>query len=244
MNIFYAIITGSCFKDNRNIWAEDTWLRRIGQNDDYSFIEEGNSDLSRKALGWNTEPGHHTVHLRLYNFYKHIFKNWHNEYWKYDWIFFSDSDSYVYPKRLRIFLSNFSSVCCPLFIGRLNKLESHPWSWSGKNYNCQLADFFSGKVPHGEFICHGGGAGWAINKSAIYKVAKFLSEVENPMMSMHYDLAHSMWLNECDIPMVHSRRFRPEAYYDMKKFSDYVDDQVITHHYMKEEDFYYVYSRT
>lgn len=241
MNIFYAIISSSAFRHSRNVWAKETWLNQLNPNDDYVFIEEERTSQEEKLFGSNTPPGHHTVHLRLYQFYRHIFKEWDKKYFYYNWIFFADSDTYVYPKRARCFLNNFGYVNYPLFVGRLNKLESHPWAWGGENYKCQLADFFAGKVPHGEFICHGGGAGWAVNKPAAYQIAKFLSQAENPMMSMHYDLAHAMWVNECDIPMMHTRRLRPEADYDRKKFCDYVDDQLITHHYMKEEDFYRVY---
>ena len=242
MSILHYILTGKDFAETRNRWHENTWLKRIGSLDDYVVLE-GEFDSNRKAFGGGTPegPGLNSI-LKIKAFYKHIYKHWHNKYSRFDWFFFSDSDGYVYPDRLKNFLQNFDGHINPLFVGRLHQVDSHPWELIGETHNCKLSTFIRDDMEWGRFIAHSGGAGWALNSKAMRKICIFVTK-NNPIISEHYDLAHALWVHECDIPMVHSRKFREEPITTMKEFGDYFDDDVITHHYMKEEDFYFVESQ-
>lgn len=243
MKIFHYILSATDFANTRNQWHLNTWLKRIGTEDDYIFLEE-QSDPSRKVFGTNTPPGPGINSIfKLGVFYKELYVNW-DIYNSYEWFMFSDADCYVYPKRLKSFLNYYDiSPYAPLFIGKINLLYDHPGFFQGDTHNCQLSKFLrkDAEVPHDHFTCHHGGCGWLLTREAIFHLAHYVHKHQNNLiLSEHYDLAHSLWLNDCDIPMMHSRLFRTESYKDTNKFGDYIDDEVITWHYMKEEDFYYV----
>jgi len=246
MNIFYVILSGIVFKDTRNIWAQQTWIKEIDKSDDYAFLE-GESDASRKVLGFNTPEGHFTSYLKLRGFYLHYYEN-KELYEDYEWFFFADSDTYVMPKRAKSLLKSYSpKLKSPMFIGRLNMLpnsqnpKSGPGSFGGET-KTQIIPYLCNQVPLGPWFCHSGGSGWAMNKSAVEKMSNYLIECGARFpWSQHYDLAHALWLNDCDIPMMHSRLFRSEQKYRQKEFCDYLNDDVVTYHYMKEQDFYGLY---
>lgn len=243
MNIFYAILSGLAFKDTRNVWAKETWLTKIEQDDDYAFLE-GVSDKSRKALGFNTPEGHFTSYLKLRGFYLH-FSQFKDVYRNYDWFFFADSDSYVFPSRAKDFLDQYTlSSDAPMFIGRLNILpnaengKTGPGRFGGES-KTEIIPYLQNQPLRGPWYCHSGGSGWAMNYKAVEKVSDYLVECGDKFpWSQHYDLAHALWLNDCDIPMMHSRLFRPEKNNIHKEFCDYLDDDVITYHYMGKQDFY------
>ncbi len=243
MSILHYILTGKAFAETKNRWHENTWLKRIGPDDDYVFLE-GESDTERKAFGAGTAegPGLSSI-IKIKEFYKHIVNKW-QFFSYYDWFVFSDSDCYIYAETLKNFLFDFRNHVSPLFIGRLNLLTEHPGFFKGDTHNCQMSKFLRKEVPWGPFICHNGGCGWVLNKSAMLQLCSYVNYYgDETIISEHYDLAHSLWLHDCDIPMVHTRLFRTEAYQNLKDFGDYRDDNVITLHYMKEEDFNYVDSQ-
>ena len=243
MNILYIILSGLAFKDTRNTWAEKTWLTNIDNDDDYVFLE-GVGDKSRKVLGFNTPEGHFTSYLKLHGFYIH-YNQFKEQYKDYDWFFFADSDSYVFPNKAKAFLKKYTLTSdAPLFIGRLNILpnaengKTGPGTFGGES-KTEIIPYLQNHPRRGPWYCHSGGSGWVMNRKAVEKVGDYLIERGDKFpWSQHYDLAHALWLNDCDIPMMHSRLFRPETNNKYKEFCDYLDDEVITYHYMAEQDFY------
>ena len=249
MNIFYVILSGAVFKDTRNVWAQETWLKALGEGDDYAFLE-GKTDSDRKVLGFDTPEGHFTSFLKLRGFYLHYLEN-KEKYDNYDWFLFADSDTYVYCNKAREYLEKYSlSSDSPLFIGRLNMLPNHenpkhgPGAFGGTTRS-QIFPYFCNHVGRGPWYCHNGGAGWALNRAAVEKMGTYLAECGGDFpWSQHYDLANSLWVNDCDIPMLHSRLFRSQPKSNHEEFCDYMDHNVITFHYVEEQDFYNLYEES
>ena len=133
MRIFHYILTGKAFAETRNRVIENTWLKRMGMYDEYTFIE-GETDIDRDVFGSGTPegPGINST-LKIIGFYRFLYKYW-DYYCDFDWFFFSDSDCYVYPKRLKSFLQNFNERGNPLFVGRFNQVDSHPWVLIGDTH--------------------------------------------------------------------------------------------------------------
>lgn len=241
MSTLHYILTGKDFAETRNKWHENTWLKRIGQDDDYVFIE-GESDPSRKVFGSGTPegPGINSI-LKIVGFYKHVYENWTNKYSMFDWFFFSDSDCYVFPDRAKRFLEGYSSNSNPMFIGKLSIIYDHPWPRYGKTHNCQISKLFNKEITAGSVPCCSGGAGYVMNNSAMKTMSKYIvKHLPELFLSEHYDLGIGVWLNDCDIPMTNSRLFFPDNYKNLGKSAEYIDDNVITLHYMTEKEFYEV----
>lgn len=235
MNILFCILTGLDFKDTRNVAIKNTWVKKIPEKCDYIFLE-GKSDSNRNVIGYDTPEGHFTSWMKL----KEFFKNF--SFLKYDWVFLSDSDCFVYPNKVKDFLVDYN-ISSPICICRIMEVQNNEYT------NCQgdtKGNYLKLRWDDPNncgFFAQSGGAGLALNKKALLKLQNYLIKLQSNVMSIHYDLSLSLWLNECDIPFLHTRKLRPEPESKLKNMTDYFDDDVLTHHYLKEKDFYEIFER-
>ncbi len=93
MKILYVILSCDKYKETRQQWQRETWLR--DSKEDYNFL--------------NIPVGEETYKNAPLKYIK-FFREWGDIYIDaYDWFFFCDDDTYVYTDRLQEYLSRFGN---------------------------------------------------------------------------------------------------------------------------------------
>jgi hypothetical protein len=97
MSVCYIIISCDAYKSSRMQWQKQTFLKSVP---DYYYIA-GTSDPGERVMGWNTPDKLEDCPLKYQEFFKH-------SNLVYDWYFFIDDDTFVFPKRLETFLKQYN----------------------------------------------------------------------------------------------------------------------------------------
>jgi hypothetical protein len=87
-------------------WQRETFLQNVS---DYYYIS-GVPHPDERILGWNTPDKLEDCPIKYAEFFKH-------ERLEYDWYFFIDDDTFVFPKRLETFLQRYDPAE-KVYIGR------------------------------------------------------------------------------------------------------------------------------
>ena len=244
--ILYTILSGSDFKDSRNVWIKDTWLNNIDSSDGYVFLE-GSSDTDRKdVMGFGTPEGHNTAYLKLREFHKFVFNNI-DKYSDYDWFMFSDTDCYVYPKVLKPFLSKYkiNSPMCATKVNQFTSRDSNIGIHNGilSTINKKLTSYFKGDgdISWCNFYTISGGGGWAFNRESMKVIGEYL--LNNDIgCNMHYDIPISFVVGDCNIPYLNCDQFMSSHDTINHQQGEYSEkNKCFTNHFILKDDFYRIF---
>lgn len=131
MKILYVILTADKFFGKQEL-QKNTWLKFVGEKDEYIYL----NSLSKHEDSYDNVPLKYSYFIRDF----HRF----NEF---DWVFFCDDDTFVFPKKLSHLLS-YQDAKKPIMIGRTGTYQG----WT---------------------VCSGG-AGFAVSNCLILKVKSYL----------------------------------------------------------------------
>ena len=249
--ILYSILSGSDFKDSRNVWIRDTWVKNIDSCDDYVFLQ-GDSDVNREdVIGFGTPEGHDTAYLKLKEFHKFVFNNI-EKYSEYDWFMFSDTDCYVYPKVLKPFLSKYKidSPLCATKVNIFTKRDSQVGVAAktggkdlGTTINKKITAYFRDDyhIENCSFYAISGGGGWAFNREAMKVIGEYMFKNDMGCTS-HYDIPISLVVQDCNIPHLNCDQFMSGKDTDNHKHGEYSEkNKCFTNHFILKDDFYRIF---
>lgn len=195
MRILYVILTCDKFTERRKLQNE-TWVKYIGNNDKVIYLNSIN----------NGDENYENVPIKYSEFIKEC-----ETFMFFDWVFFCDDDTFVFPKKLSHLLRYFDKQE-PIMIGRTG-------------------------VYAGYTVCSGG-AGFAVSLDLIIKVKKFVLN-NNYYHLPNSDTSFGMWAKlSCSDLKIIDRADQFQTQHLRHDDNSFVDiDSVITFHYCGNYDF-------
>lgn len=194
-SVLYVILTCEKYKHRQKLQL-DTWIKYIGGNDNYLYL----SDIDGMDIKYEN------VAIKYINFIKSC-----TECLKFDWVFFCDDDTFVFPKKLG-WLLKFYDKNMPLIIGRKG-------------------------IYNGWELCSGG-AGFAVSKQLFLSVKRYLAFGDNNILP-NSDTSFGMWAKKSDDSMLvidNPNQFQTQ--HPRHSDNEYMDiDSIISMHYCDEQDF-------
>jgi hypothetical protein len=216
----------------------------LDENDDYVFLSS-KPDPGQKVIGFNTLDDYKSVPLKFVEF----FRKAHDSYFEFDWTYFCDDDTFVFPKRLRNLLSHYDSQI-PICVGRKGVFKT-------KSKVIELVDRIFRKFPklalkflilqknlYASVIEYpSGGAGFAISKPAMMKLREYLREADYNYRKFTFsDVTFGYWLMQTEIPII-DRSDVLKAQNPRHPENQGLDvNTIVSYHYCDEDDFTQLYS--
>ena len=117
MRILYVILTCDKFAERRKL-QEESWLKYIGQSDEVIYLDDKNV----REDTYDNVPRKYSDFIREF----HRF----NEF---DWVFFADDDTFVFPRKLQHLLS-YQDCSKPLMIGRTGVYDGYTYCSGGAGF--------------------------------------------------------------------------------------------------------------
>lgn len=195
MRILYVILTCEKYLNSRVAWQKDSWLKGV----EYVYLDD--------SYG---KEGYLNVATKYVDFFSRT------DISVYDWLFFCDDDTFVFPERLEsdlIRYSQYKPICTGFKIGTF-KIEGT------ETYT----------------TCFSGGAGIAINTELFYYIQEYLKE-PNRIITNESDTSLAVWckLSNDDVSFIDgSNLFRPVG---PRHPSNEGFTNCITYHYCNQKDF-------
>lgn len=195
MKLLYVILTSEKFSERREL-QKNTWLNFIGQEDEYVYLQ----DVDNLADTYRNVPYKYSQFIKKYK-----------QFEKFDWVFFCDDDTFVFPKRLNHLLTHFDK---------------------NKEYMIGRTGVYKG------WVSCSGGSGFAVSNKAIIGVKEYVSKNEIIHLP-NSDTSLSMWakLASPEIQIIdrgerfHTQHLRHEE-------NSLIDiDSIITAHYCTSYDY-------
>ena len=110
MRIAYIILSCAPYLKTRAVWQRNTWQKFVDPHDVYYIV--GRTDISgEQVYGYPVGDGYECCPHKYIAFFKD------QELPQYDWLFFIDDDTFIFPKRLITYLEGFDSTML-YYIGR------------------------------------------------------------------------------------------------------------------------------
>lgn len=189
MKILYVILTCRKYAETRQQWQRDTWLKGV----DYVYLDD-------------------TYHDRFADRYLAFFAAYNGNH---DWLFFCDDDTFVFPERMKEFLTWYDAGL-PMQIGFV------------------LSDFFIYDTGIKTTLCSGG-AGIAISRELVRHIETYLYETEIPITTPESDTNLAVWAKMgCgEFGTVSANK----AFCPTNPRHHNVRQDCITYHYCEEVDF-------
>ena len=106
MSICYIILTCEKYLPTRVNYLLETSLKTVNPRDIYFLSCRS---IEPNVYGWNTPDDYEGCPLKYVRFFQNMTLN-------YDWYYFMDDDTFVFPKRLNKFVLNYEKDS-PLYIG-------------------------------------------------------------------------------------------------------------------------------
>lgn len=149
MKILYIILTSPKTSDKRKA-QEETWLKYIGEKDEYVYLDS----IMNVADTYESVPYKYSYFIKTYK-----------RFTDFDWVFFCDDDTFLFPKKLGHLLHYFDKEK-PIMIGRTGVYEG----WT---------------------VCSGG-AGFAVSKKLITTVQEHFKKTSFIHLP-NSDTSFGMW---------------------------------------------------
>lgn len=211
MKICYLILACEAYIPTRIKWQRETWITHIKPEDDYLCLTCKMHPEDRHLIGFNTADDYNSCPNKYLQFFRHY------KLEGFDWIFFCDDDTFVFPRRLEAFLEAYDRNDL-YFVGRQGDHKGMP--------------FMSG------------GAGFAISK-ALYEalVEGHISEkILEPKRldeegSTHGDTIMGEWVLNLNLPIKIVNRGDIFWHTILESSGAPSKETAITSHYCKEEHF-------
>jgi Fringe-like len=144
MSICYIILTCELYIPTRAKYLLETSLKNVNPNDIY-FLSCKSSQPN--VYGWNTADNYESCPLKYVRFFQNMKLD-------YDWYYFMDDDTFVFPNRLSTFLQQYNKND-RLYIGnRCTHVEYHLYMSGGagflltKSVYFELIDYIKSKNDH------------------------------------------------------------------------------------------------
>ena len=189
----------------------DTWL--AGQ--DYTYLSEV-SGVNK--LGIDCESDYVNVAKKFIGY----FKNKSNFGLEHDWYYFCDDDAYVYTSRLEQYLGTLPAS---------EKVATgYPYDFCPRTDYQPLVGEGS-QVPVHYF---GGGAGFALSRSAVIALFDYISSNPCPPYAGFSDVSFGFWMRATGVRLIDSQLFRPQRPCDEHHLEAEIR-QHVAYHYVDPE---------
>jgi len=139
---FYAITSSKKFKNIRQQWLKNTWLKNL----DYIFLSDINEEDNIKL---SNDSDYSSAEEKVLNGYVYLWEQKNN----YDWFIFCDDDTFLNIKKLEDYIKtcNFSNF--GYIFTKENDPSNQIWQKEGD-----------------DFKWYSGGAGYVLNKETLKKI--------------------------------------------------------------------------
>lgn len=171
-NVLYTILTCDAYYKTRCQWQKDTWLT---QTENHVFLgKQDNPEWN--MVGWNTADNYDSCPIKLMNFVRHYKLKPNIE-----WVVIADDDTFIFPKRLEMFLGELDST-------RL---------------------FYIGTTCNDGCVFMSGGAGFVVSRALFNKLKEYsLSASDTELHRSKYsDLSFGHWAIACNAEYIPNNRF-------------------------------------
>jgi len=210
MRIAYVVLTCEKYFDTRVPWQKETSLLHVNPEDIYYLGHT--MDSSRRLYNWGASDDYHALPYKLADFFKNLDLD-------YDFYVLIDDDTYVFHKRLRKMIANYS----PNMLIVMGHVMDH--------------------VKHELFEYMSGGAGTVLSRGLYTRICTYVRECPNPFIHWCADICLGKWIIDVKKSLkstaifvyeMHNAHFHPEQY-DPKK--DHIG-RAITFHHLKTREQY------
>ncbi len=219
MKILYVILSCDKYKDTRQKWQRETWLK---DTKDFVYLDKPDGEETYK-----------NAPLKYISFLKHytIFDELGTEV-DYDWFFFCDDDTFVYTEKLERFLN------CPF-----DKIPFTTGQIAFMPGPCMIG-FKGGEFPiyNLKIAWCSGGAGIALNREAVKNIQTHLRATPRPLVTDETDISLAIWatMGNKELTVIDNKRFSP--FNPRDAMSEGLKD-CISFHYCERKDFYDLYDK-
>ena len=225
MRILYVILTCEKYLDTRCTLIKSTWLNQLDENDDYVFLSS-RPILEKNIIGFYTPDDYKSVPLKYLKFFREA----PDSYFDFDWVYFCDDDTFVFPKRLKNLLAQYDSkvlVC----IGRKGIFVRPVWKLGRWILRREKIEFPSG------------GAGFAVSKPAIVALREYLRRINYDYRRFTFgDVTFGYWFKQTNIPIIDRCDVLKAQNPRHPENRDLDINNVVSYHYCDEQDFTQLYS--
>lgn len=204
MKICYIILTCENYLSSRAKFLLETSLKNVNSTDIYFLSCKS---IKPNIYGWNTDDNYESCPLKYVRFFQNMTID-------YDWYFFMDDDTFVFPDRLNSFVEQFIKSDS-LYIGNRCKSYSFPLYMSG-------------------------GAGFLLTRSLYLKLLDYIRQKsDNELVTSIYgDYSLGLWMsNITDIKLIDVDLFNPTLHDNEEQLKN-----CISFHYLKTKEHYEFYN--
>jgi hypothetical protein len=218
MKILYCILSCLRYESSRRVWQENSWIKKIGGSSNYIYLTGRGANKTHSLITPNGNDSYDDTYLKY-----HYFVTKYN-FDQYDWCFFCDDDTFIFVDKLENILKNYDSNSNAM-VGRTGILE-----------NKQPRSNFLVKCPLRFFS---GGAGFAMSKSSLMHIKKYLNLNRVYPISDNSDVTMGAWIKSAKIDhhmVCKGNMFQCGSPRDASLENVKLED-IVTYHYCNEEDF-------
>jgi len=203
MKCCYIILTCENYLKTRAKWLLENCLYNVDPSDIYFLSCK---KIEPNIYGWDTPDNYESCPLKYIRFLKNMELD-------YDWYYFMDDDTFVFPERLKMFVMNYNKDE-PLYIG----------------HRCENYAF-----P----IYMSGGAGFLLTKPLYLSLCEYIRNIpdEQLYVSIYGDYSIGLWLSNIEKQVIPNKLFNPTTHNN-----DYELNNCVSFHYLKTEEQYKFYN--
>jgi hypothetical protein len=204
MKICYIILTCEPYLSTRVKFLLETSLKNVNPTDIYFLSCKS---IKPNIYGWDTADNYESCPLKYVRFFQNMTID-------YDWYYFMDDDTFVFPERLNNFVEQFIKSDS-LYIGNRCKNYSFPLYMSG-------------------------GAGFLLTKPLYLKLVDYIRQKSDNELITHIygDYLMGLWIsNITDTNLIDIDLFNPTLHDNEDQLKN-----CISFHYLKTKEHYDFYS--
>ncbi len=202
MRIAYIILSCAPYLKTRAVWQRNTWQKLVNPDDIFYIV--GRTDISgEQVYGYPVGDGYELCPHKYIAFFKD------KGLQEYDWLFFIDDDTFVFPKRLAAYLQEFDCT---------------------KRY-------YIGRELDWPELFMSGGAGFALSRSAYSALRQYINATPQDKVPIHLngDVSMGIWMKYItDLKRVNCLNLN--AAIDTHHTSS-PPEKALTYHYVTEDLF-------
>lgn len=170
---FYSIVSSKNFKNTRQQWLKNTWLKNL----DYVFLSDINNEDNIKL---SNNSDYSSGEEKVLNSYEYLWKE-KNEY---DWFIFCDDDTFLNIKNLENYIATTGFSNFGHLFTKENQPQNQIWQKEGN-----------------DFKYYSGGAGYVFDKETLKKIHHLTLKIKSgwgDVATGHLLKKANINLNHCD----------------------------------------------
>jgi len=216
MNILYIVLTCEKYWTERCPTLLGTWAKRIAQGDRLLFLS-AKAEPGQGKLGFDTSDDYKSAPGKYREFIKHS----KDVFSSYDWVFFCDDDTYVFPPKLRAELQ-LHDADTPICVGRQGVFS-------------QPSKIFR---PGRTFDFVSGGAGFAVSRKSMELLwGLIVHEKSKDHNYIYGDVTFGHWFRELGIALIDRADILRAQNPRHAENKDCDPHRMISYHYCNDSDF-------